>query len=320
MAGLSDMLENYRNWRGRSEWEQGKAIQDIYQGDVRGQEQFEKFGGFGTGSHGIGGMAGTVIGESGAIRAGYGDLLAKAKEMAKSGAKESDIFKQTRSFIGPNNEWMHEISDAAAKIIKKGKNYFLEHPELQAAYPDASKVPIKELPSWMMPKDSTGAYSPYLNKLTWMLGDKGSVEIPKGTAPDKGTVLHEFQHWVQQHPENQWEYGSNPNVYKPEKVMQQANAWSGKPEDLSQELENNIKAYGIERNQEPYSAYEAYKRHWPEAMARNTNIRMNLPAEQLSEHPWYDTLDVPRSELISAKNASSLLSLLKGVSARPIYK
>ena len=56
MAGLSDMLENYRNWRGRSEWEQGKAIQDIYGGDVRGQEQFEKFGGFGTDAGGLVGM------------------------------------------------------------------------------------------------------------------------------------------------------------------------------------------------------------------------------------------------------------------------
>ena len=56
MAGLSDILENYRNWRGRSEWEQGKAIQDIYGGDVRGQEQFEKFGGFGTDAGGLVGM------------------------------------------------------------------------------------------------------------------------------------------------------------------------------------------------------------------------------------------------------------------------
>lgn len=56
MPSLANLLEDYRNWRGRSEWEQGKAIQDIYGGDPRGQEQFEKFGGFGTDAGGLVGM------------------------------------------------------------------------------------------------------------------------------------------------------------------------------------------------------------------------------------------------------------------------
>lgn len=56
MPSLADLMEDYRNWRGRSEWEQGKAIQDIYGGDPRGQEQFEKFGGFGTDAGGLVGM------------------------------------------------------------------------------------------------------------------------------------------------------------------------------------------------------------------------------------------------------------------------
>lgn len=60
MPSLAELMEDYRNWRGRSEWEQGKAIQDIYGGDPIGQERFERFGGFGTGSHGVGGLAGMI--------------------------------------------------------------------------------------------------------------------------------------------------------------------------------------------------------------------------------------------------------------------
>lgn len=312
MPSLADLLENYRNWKGRQEWQSGKEMQDYFGGDPVAQEQFEQLSGFGTGSHGLGGIAGTVIGESGAVRAGFGNLLKKAKQMAESGAKDTDIFKETRSFVGPNGEWMHEISDANAKIIQKGKDYRLEHPGLEAAYPDASKVPIKQMPNWMM-GEASGLYAPHLNKLTWMLGDKGAVQIPKGSDPDKGTVLHEFQHWVQNHPENQWEYGSNTRMYTPEKVMQQANDWSGRPEDLSPELESNIRAYGIEKNQKPFSAYEMYKRHWPEAMARNTTIRMNLPEDQLAQLPWYETLNVPRDELVSLPNGPVLFGKKKGL-------
>ena len=70
MAGLSDMLENYRNWRGRQEWESGKGWQDFYNGDPVAQERFEKWSsGFGTGSHGVGGLAGIVS------REGLGKVL-----------------------------------------------------------------------------------------------------------------------------------------------------------------------------------------------------------------------------------------------------
>ena len=62
MPSLSNLLEDYRNWRGRQEWESGKGWQDFFGGDPRAQEQFEKLSGFGTGSHGLGGLAGTFVG------------------------------------------------------------------------------------------------------------------------------------------------------------------------------------------------------------------------------------------------------------------
>lgn len=60
MPSLSNLMEDYRNWRGRQEWEQGKGWQDFYGGDSEMQERAEKMMGFGTGSHGVGGLAGIV--------------------------------------------------------------------------------------------------------------------------------------------------------------------------------------------------------------------------------------------------------------------
>lgn len=56
MPSLANLVEDYRNWRGRQEWEQGKGWQDFFGGDPRAQEQFEKLSGFGTDAGGLVGM------------------------------------------------------------------------------------------------------------------------------------------------------------------------------------------------------------------------------------------------------------------------
>jgi len=60
MPSLASLMEDYRNWRSRQDWEQGKGWQDFFGGDSEMQERAERFGGFGTGSHGVGGLAGIV--------------------------------------------------------------------------------------------------------------------------------------------------------------------------------------------------------------------------------------------------------------------
>lgn len=60
MPSLADLLENYRNWKGRQDWQSGKEMQDYFGGDPVAQEQFEQLSGFGTGSHGVGGLAGMI--------------------------------------------------------------------------------------------------------------------------------------------------------------------------------------------------------------------------------------------------------------------
>ena len=56
MPSLADLMEDYRNWKGRGEWEQAKGWQDFYGGDFEAQERAEKFGGFGTDAGGLVGM------------------------------------------------------------------------------------------------------------------------------------------------------------------------------------------------------------------------------------------------------------------------
>ena len=79
MAGLADWLEDYRNWRGRQDWESGKGWQDFFGGDPRAQEQFEKLSGFGTDAGGLVGM----------IKASHGSPHAFTKfDMSKIGTGE----------------------------------------------------------------------------------------------------------------------------------------------------------------------------------------------------------------------------------------
>jgi GNAT superfamily N-acetyltransferase len=69
MPSLANLMEDYRNWRGRQDWEQGKGWQDFYSGDPVAQERFEQMSGFGTGTHGVGGLAGTIT------KQGLSDLI-----------------------------------------------------------------------------------------------------------------------------------------------------------------------------------------------------------------------------------------------------
>ena len=79
MPSLSNLMEDYRNWRGRQEWEQGKGWQDFFGGDPRAQEQFEKLSGFGTDAGGLVGM----------IKASHGSPHAFTKfDMSKIGTGE----------------------------------------------------------------------------------------------------------------------------------------------------------------------------------------------------------------------------------------
>ena len=121
MAGLSDMLENYRNWRGRQEWESGKGWQDFYNGDPVAQERFEKWSsGFGTGSHGLGGMmAGTITPAIGVSKIPKIENLAKAAKKFIYHSGTADMAPDLRYGITPTNEgeWVREVAQGATDDV-----------------------------------------------------------------------------------------------------------------------------------------------------------------------------------------------------------
>lgn len=115
MAGLSDMLENYRNWRGRQEWQDKKGWQDFYGGDFEAQERAERMMGLGTGAHGISGIAGTFAGLKSltANRAAWN----KAQLAEKLGKPaESTWLEHGWGRPEYDPQWRYEIPDEISKI------------------------------------------------------------------------------------------------------------------------------------------------------------------------------------------------------------
>ena len=83
MPSLADLLENYRNWKGRQDWQSGNEMKDYFGGDPVAQEQFEKLSGFGTAD--LGGLSGLA----GAIKASHGSPHAFEKfDFSKIGTGE----------------------------------------------------------------------------------------------------------------------------------------------------------------------------------------------------------------------------------------
>jgi hypothetical protein len=83
MPSLANLLENYRNWKGRQDWQSGKEMQDYFGGDPVAQEQFDQLSGFGTAD--LGGLSGMA----GAIKASHGSPHAFEKfDFSKIGTGE----------------------------------------------------------------------------------------------------------------------------------------------------------------------------------------------------------------------------------------
>ena len=218
MARLADLLENYRNAVGRSTWNIGRDM-DVMSGYDPDLAEFVEKSSLGTGGHGAGGLAGIFIGESGAARLGLQKLIEQAKKMHAEGVPREEIWNKTLSMLAPDNNWIHEIPDTEAKIIdnsRTGGAIYLEHPLLQQAYPEQSSV--KQLGMTNMPEDTAALFVPAQDKLDWSMGNKGAIYYPSGTVPVKEDLIHEFQHWVQEHPENKWSGGGNLEQFNPKEA------------------------------------------------------------------------------------------------------
>lgn len=168
-------------------------------------------------------------GEKGAGRAGPagpGMPLAKAQELAKSGADADTIFQSTGWYRGPDSQWKFVLSDKGASLnpnfvqtytegradtemvgfrsIKPGTKLseVYNHPDLYRAYPELKDVKIESIPpgpGGNVP-NMTGSYDPNTNTLS-VAGGRPLRDV-------LATISHETQHRIQ-HLEG---FGQGANV------------------------------------------------------------------------------------------------------------
>ncbi|HWK42693.1 MAG TPA: LPD23 domain-containing protein, partial [Croceibacterium sp.] len=131
--------------------------------------------------------------------------LRKAEEMAAKGAERDAIWHETGWFQGADGKWRFEIDDSGATASRWRKTgplrKVLKHAELNEAYPDAGKIPVKKTGS--KTGISTGAdYQPRGDG--WFGGWRQPEEIrtsPFADALDpegrSSRLLHEAQHAIQ---------------------------------------------------------------------------------------------------------------------------
>lgn len=127
--------------------------------------------------------------------------LARAQELAESGASRDDIWRDTGWFKGVDDKWRFEIDDrkavndirGAAEEIDAGTALplagVIDHPELYKAYPE-----IAETKTTLWPKERLDAVWPGTYGGKTVNGDL----VFRDDMIDTGRPLHEVQHLVQQ--------------------------------------------------------------------------------------------------------------------------
>jgi len=119
--------------------------------------------------------------------------LRAAQEMAAKGAKAGSIWDKTGWFKAVDGKWKFEIPDQPAAYTRRGLyedlqlGDVLDHPKLYEAYPDLRHETLtlkKELPS-----GAHGDFTP---------GAGITLRTGHSLAGERGTLLHEIQHAVQE--------------------------------------------------------------------------------------------------------------------------
>jgi hypothetical protein len=210
--------------------------------------------------------------------------LAKAEEMAASGASRDDIWNETGWFKGTDGKWRFEIDDSTAGLKNdeqfiaefgplKGQavNRFegLDHPGLKEAYP------------WLTDEFSfAGDYAPGRPTLGLFSPRNNRMEVTAGSPDEARSVaLHEHQHAVQR--KEGFPLGANTDQDPP-------GSYELRQEWLAKNPGKQLSAGDLYGFQE-----EAYRRNAGEVEARNVQARMNMtPEERRRIAPWF-TQDVP---------------------------
>jgi hypothetical protein len=144
--------------------------------------------------------------------------LARAEEMAASGAPRDAIWSETGWFRGPDKKWRYEIPDDKAAMAHKdigslprsGPNPasdFIQHDALFGAYPGVGAVPTSVvrpadvggamLPGGRPNPQLTGAFYGRTDANAPIFGIGEHVYVSPGSSTPKRVMLHELQHRIQ---------------------------------------------------------------------------------------------------------------------------
>ncbi len=295
---------------------------DTYNALAEGQYKSAGINGLLSVLSGVGAVTGLPVGRyaKGAAQAGKDTLnifagpmaktadhaaLAKAQDMAQSGASRDDIWRDTGWFQGVDGKWRFEIDDSGTSLagVKAPESEYhastfsgISHPEYEAAYGD------------YLPRDVTGVFDPRMKSMGQYSPFNDSVFAQGPTArAAKGTGLHEFQHHTQELEDfargtNAAAEMKNLTVDTGNSIVEQlrsgiASGEYGSPGDpMFSDAYTQLLA--LERQINEKRAVDAYRRSAGEVEARNVQTRMDMSAaERRAKAPWL-TQDVPDDQQI----------------------
>lgn len=165
-----------------------------------------------------------------------------ALQMEAIGDNPEDIRLATGWFRNPyDNMWRYEVADENARMTQKFKDLpegksiplseALDHPELFTAYPDLNGIKVsKERDRWDFWRSTQGWFNPKTNTLN----------ITPYSKDPESTLLHEVQHWIQEH--EGFATGGNLEVAKEKATPGQIQAIvRAEVEEKNKELEKTAK-------------------------------------------------------------------------------
>lgn len=245
--------------------------------------------------------------------------LAKAEQMAQSGASRDDIWRETGWFQGADGKWRFEIDDSKSYYDADAYKELKEAAEYDGRKYDPS-FDNAQLDFALGHKDFYSAY-PGINE-TPLAFIAGTDEIIGGVSHGKGMALknnldettgrsfalHEGQHLTQ--AKEGFSSGGSPR------------AMLASGEMMSPEIEKaRAVVASLERGTPEYKAalqkqvelemdeaYRQYHRLAGEVEARNVQTRMNYTPEQRRASPPWETQDVPDEQQIVRFGSQGLQS------------
>lgn len=182
--------------------------------------------------------------------------LARAEEMAASGAPREAIHAETGWFQGPDQKWRFEIPDNASKVSERVANEFnarpvgdsvpvqnadrfLDHPELFQAYPDLWRVNTR--------LEKGGGY-PYRPAANYSVRESGAENIGVNAASlgqANSMALHEFQHAIQSR--EGFAHGADARIMSPDHYNRTA---------------GEVEAYNVQRRKDMTAAERSASPPW----------------------------------------------------------